>query len=154
MFGSENRYGVWGLQALLSLGTTVLVYRLGSELFFTRAGLWAAGLTCFYPSWLGYTFLLLSETLFTFLSLRRLPGVCAGIAARLARRGGVLRLTDWLGRADPQRRLALPAGAGHVHARRVARKFWPAVGGGRFAGHRVFATLAPGASATRGFKER
>ena len=81
VFGSENRYAVWGLQALLSLGTVVLVYRLGSELFSPRAGLWAAGLTCFYPSWLGYTYLLLSETLFTFL----LCGACLAFVLGLRR---------------------------------------------------------------------
>ena len=81
LFGSENRYAVWGLQALLSLGTVVLVYRLGSELFSTRAGLWAAGLTCLYPSWLGYSFLLLSETLFTFY----LCGACLAFVLGLRR---------------------------------------------------------------------
>jgi 4-amino-4-deoxy-L-arabinose transferase-like glycosyltransferase len=67
VFGLENHAAVRALQALLSLGTVVVVYRLGLLAFTERAGLWAATLVCFYPSLLGFNNLLLSETLFTFL---------------------------------------------------------------------------------------
>ncbi len=54
------------IQGAISLLTVLLVYRLGATVS-RRAGLWAAGLVCFYPSLVGYTNLLLTETLFTFL---------------------------------------------------------------------------------------
>ena len=53
-------------QVFLSLGTCVLVYRLGRLAISHRAGLWAAGLACFYPSLLGYNNLILTEVLFIF----------------------------------------------------------------------------------------
>lgn len=66
VFGVENYQAVRAVQALLSLVTTVLVYRLGREAFSRRVGLWAAAIHCFYPSLLGFNNLLLSEVLFTF----------------------------------------------------------------------------------------
>lgn len=69
--GVENYQAVRFLQACLSLLNVVLLYRLGSEVYSRRAGLWLAGLYCFYPSLLAYNNLLLTEVLFTFL-------LCAG----------------------------------------------------------------------------
>jgi 4-amino-4-deoxy-L-arabinose transferase-like glycosyltransferase len=67
LFGLENYQAVRLLQAILSLVTVVLMYRLGSALLGGRAGLWLAGLLVFYPSLLGYNNLLLTEVLSTFL---------------------------------------------------------------------------------------
>ncbi len=63
---ARARQVVRALQALVSLATVLLVYRLGSDLFNKRAGLWAATIVCFYPSLLAYNNLILTETLFTF----------------------------------------------------------------------------------------
>jgi 4-amino-4-deoxy-L-arabinose transferase-like glycosyltransferase len=65
--GVENWQAVRLVQALLSLLTVVLLYRLGVELYSRRVALWLAGLFCFYPSLLGFNNLLLTEVLFTFL---------------------------------------------------------------------------------------
>ena len=65
MFGSENHAAVRMMQALLGLGTVVLVYVLGAEVYSRRVGLWASAWCAFYPSFLGFNNLLLSETLFT-----------------------------------------------------------------------------------------
>jgi 4-amino-4-deoxy-L-arabinose transferase-like glycosyltransferase len=67
LFGLENFQAVRLMQAILSLFTVVLMYRLGSAVLSWRVGLWLAGLLAFYPSLLGYNNLLLTETLFTFL---------------------------------------------------------------------------------------
>lgn len=64
-FGLENYQAVRLLQALLSLVTVLLVYRLGTVVLSRKAGLWAAGFYAFYPSLLGYNNLLLTEVLFT-----------------------------------------------------------------------------------------
>ncbi len=65
VFGLENYAAVRMIQALLGLGTVVLVYVLGAEVYSRRVGLWASGWCAFYPSFLGFNNLLLSETLFT-----------------------------------------------------------------------------------------
>ena len=57
---------VRALQIVLSLATVLLVFRLASDMFNARVGLWAAGIVCFYPSLLAYNNLILTETLFTF----------------------------------------------------------------------------------------
>ena len=64
--GVDNFQAVRLVQVFLSLGTCVLVYRLGRLTVSHTAGLWAAGLACFYPSLLGYNNLLLTEVLFVF----------------------------------------------------------------------------------------
>lgn len=64
--GLENYQAVRLLQTVLALVTVVLVYRLGSEVYDRRIGLWAAGLFCFYPEMLAHNCLLLTETFFTF----------------------------------------------------------------------------------------
>lgn len=81
LFGLENYQAVRLLQAILSLGTVVLVYRLGRELFEPRVALWAAGLCCFYPSLLGFNNLLLTEVLFTLL----LCAACYAVVLHLKR---------------------------------------------------------------------
>jgi 4-amino-4-deoxy-L-arabinose transferase-like glycosyltransferase len=63
--GAEDHRAVRLLQAAASLGTILLVYRLGVGLYSRRVGTWAAGLYAFYPSLLGYNNLLLTEVLFT-----------------------------------------------------------------------------------------
>ena len=63
---SGAQQAVRALQAIFSLLTVLLVYRLASDLFSARVGLWAAGIVCFYPSLLAYNNLILTETLFTF----------------------------------------------------------------------------------------
>jgi 4-amino-4-deoxy-L-arabinose transferase-like glycosyltransferase len=98
VFGVENYQAVRILQVVVSLLTVVLVWRLGSLVFSPRVGLWAAALFCFYPSFIGLNYLLLTEVFFTFflcaactalvLSLKRqslgwlaLAGVCIGLGA-------------------------------------------------------------------------
>jgi 4-amino-4-deoxy-L-arabinose transferase-like glycosyltransferase len=78
--GVENWRAVGAFQALLSLCTVAVVYRIGLTAFSPRVALWAAALTCVYPSLLGYNGLLLSEVLFTFLLCVFVWGVVAAIA--------------------------------------------------------------------------
>ena len=63
-----------GFQAILSLLNGLLVYLLGRRLFGERAGLGAALLFTFYPSFLFYNNHILTEVLFTF--LLTLTGYC------------------------------------------------------------------------------
>lgn len=67
LFGIENYQSVRLFQAGLSLGTVVIVYRLGCVAASRNVGLIAAGLCCFYPSLLVYNNLILTEVVFTFL---------------------------------------------------------------------------------------
>ena len=64
--GIDNYQAVRLAQLFVSLATVVLVYRLGRVVFSERTGLWAAGLLCFSPSYLGSGNLILTEALFTF----------------------------------------------------------------------------------------
>jgi 4-amino-4-deoxy-L-arabinose transferase-like glycosyltransferase len=64
--GVENHTAVRLVQVLISLATVVLVYRLATRLYDPRIGLWAATVTCFYPSLLASCCFLLTETLFAF----------------------------------------------------------------------------------------
>lgn len=68
LFGLHNFTAVRLLQGAIALATTGLVFALGKSLYGVRAGLIAAALHCFYPSLLGAGNLVLSETLFTFLT--------------------------------------------------------------------------------------
>ncbi|MBX9789757.1 MAG: glycosyltransferase family 39 protein [Pirellulales bacterium] len=63
---ARARHIVRALQAVLSLATVCVVYRLGIDLFDGRVGLWAAAIICFYPSLMAYNNLILTEVLFTF----------------------------------------------------------------------------------------
>lgn len=65
--GVENYHAVRLAQAALSLLTVLLLYWLGREVLSPTAGLWLAGLYCFYPSMLGLNNLLYTEVLFTLL---------------------------------------------------------------------------------------
>ena len=67
LFGVDNDGAVRGFQAIVSLFTVLFVYRIGVRIYSEAVGLLAAGITCFYPSLLGFNNLILSETLFTFL---------------------------------------------------------------------------------------
>jgi 4-amino-4-deoxy-L-arabinose transferase-like glycosyltransferase len=70
--GLENYQAVRLFQAGLSLVTVVLVYQLGMAVYSRKVGLWAAALTCFYPSLLGANNMLLTEVVFAFF----LTGAC------------------------------------------------------------------------------
>ncbi len=65
--GVGNLAAVRLLQIALSLATTALVYVLARSVASPRAAVWAAALFCFYPSFLGYGNLLLTESLFSLL---------------------------------------------------------------------------------------
>ncbi len=65
--GPGNYAAVRAMQALLSLVTAVVAYRLAVVVFSRRVAIWTAACVCLYPSFLGYNNLLLSETLFTLL---------------------------------------------------------------------------------------
>jgi 4-amino-4-deoxy-L-arabinose transferase-like glycosyltransferase len=67
VFGVENYQAVRLLQAGLSLLNVLILYMLAIEIVPRRTALWLAGLFCFYPSFLGFNNLLLTETLFTLL---------------------------------------------------------------------------------------
>jgi 4-amino-4-deoxy-L-arabinose transferase-like glycosyltransferase len=67
LFGVENWLAVRIFQLILSLAIIYIVYWLGRMAYGERIGLWAAGFLCFYPTFLGYTNLLLTELLFTFI---------------------------------------------------------------------------------------
>jgi 4-amino-4-deoxy-L-arabinose transferase-like glycosyltransferase len=103
---ARARQAVRAIQAIFSLATVLLVYRLGSDLFSARVGLWAAAIVCFYPSLLAYNNLILTEVLFTFgltlavwLSVRYLQGgdwrwaVATGAAIGL---GALTRSALWM----------------------------------------------------------
>ena len=62
-----NLQAVRVLQILLALATAAMVYILGSRLYGFTAAAWAAAVTWLYPSLIFFNFLILTETLFTFL---------------------------------------------------------------------------------------
>lgn len=64
--GGENLQAVRFVQIIFSLATCILVYHLGRLTYSARPGVWAAGAFTFYPSFLGYNNLILTEVLFTF----------------------------------------------------------------------------------------
>lgn len=65
--GISNFPAVRLMQAGLGLATTVLLYALGRLILDPKSSLWLAGMYCFYPSLLGFNFLVLTETMFTLL---------------------------------------------------------------------------------------
>ena len=67
IFGTDNHDAVRILQAIFGLATAALSYHLAKRMYGELTGLWAAALVCFYPSLVGMTCLVLTETLFTFL---------------------------------------------------------------------------------------
>ncbi|MBL9093641.1 MAG: glycosyltransferase family 39 protein [Planctomycetaceae bacterium] len=128
--GVGNYAAVYGVQIVLSLMTTCIVYRLGRLAYDESIGLAAAALFCFYPSFLAYDNLLLTEVLATFLltsatlaaaiavrassmSLLGLAGVLYGLAA-LTRSAALMLipfLAVWLVAFWPGRRAAALAAA-------------------------------------------
>jgi hypothetical protein len=109
------------VQILWSTVTVWLVYRLGRELFDARAGLAAAAIAAFYPSFVGFSHLLWSEALYTMLMVAAVlllvrgersarlrtvvgAGVCWGLAA-LTRQIGVTLVpvaVGWIWLAPPR----------------------------------------------------
>src|SRR5262245_36068832 len=79
MTGTTNPAVVRLFQALLSLGTCVVIFALVRRLFGERAALVPAGIVAFYPSLLLYNNHILTEVLFTFL----LSAAALAIAAYL-----------------------------------------------------------------------
>jgi 4-amino-4-deoxy-L-arabinose transferase-like glycosyltransferase len=67
LFGLESFAAVRAVQAIVGLVTVLLVWRLGSQLYGRRVGLWAAAWYALYPSLLAFNNLLLTETLFVLL---------------------------------------------------------------------------------------
>jgi 4-amino-4-deoxy-L-arabinose transferase-like glycosyltransferase len=65
--GLDSFQAVRLLQAALNLVNVLVLYGLGKEVGSRQTALWLAGLFCFYPSFLGFNNLLLTETLFTLL---------------------------------------------------------------------------------------
>lgn len=65
--GVGNYAAVRLAQAVISLLTAGVLFALGRTVADRRTANWLVGIYCFYPSLLGYTNLLLTETLFTFL---------------------------------------------------------------------------------------
>src|SRR5437899_7294841 len=63
----DNLQAVRVVQILLGLATAVLVYILGSRVYGPTVGAWAAAASWLYPSLIFFNFLILTETLFTFL---------------------------------------------------------------------------------------
>jgi 4-amino-4-deoxy-L-arabinose transferase-like glycosyltransferase len=63
----DNLQAVRVLQILVGLATAVLVWILGTRLYGPTVGAWAAVVSWLYPSFIFYNFLILTETLFTFL---------------------------------------------------------------------------------------
>jgi 4-amino-4-deoxy-L-arabinose transferase-like glycosyltransferase len=96
-FGIENFQAVRLLQAVLSLATVILVYKLGERISGPRVGLWTAGLTAFYPSLLVFNNLILTEVLYTFLVI----GFCLTVirAVQTGSFAMVIQSGVWLGGA-------------------------------------------------------
>src|SRR5262245_4884246 len=67
VFGFHNFQAVRALQLALALATTALVFQLGMRAYDRTTGYYAAALFWLYPSLIFFNFLLLTETLFTFL---------------------------------------------------------------------------------------
>jgi 4-amino-4-deoxy-L-arabinose transferase-like glycosyltransferase len=67
--GIGNDAAVRAEQAVVSLLLVMIVYRLGVLVYDGRVALVAAAITCFYPAFLAYANLLLSETWFAFFAV-------------------------------------------------------------------------------------
>jgi 4-amino-4-deoxy-L-arabinose transferase-like glycosyltransferase len=65
----DNLQAVRLVQIALALGTMGLAYALGRRIFDHRTGCYAAAVCWLYPSLIFFNFLILTETLFTFLLL-------------------------------------------------------------------------------------
>jgi 4-amino-4-deoxy-L-arabinose transferase-like glycosyltransferase len=67
VFGANNLFAVRVVQILLALGTTWVVYVLGTRAYGTAVARVGAAISWLYPSLVFFNFLMLTETLFTFL---------------------------------------------------------------------------------------
>jgi 4-amino-4-deoxy-L-arabinose transferase-like glycosyltransferase len=67
--GTRNLQFVRAFQILLALATTAVVYLLGARMYNEKIGRYAAAASWLYPSLVFFNFLILTETLFTFLLL-------------------------------------------------------------------------------------
>lgn len=67
--GVGNDNAVRAVQAVVSLLIAVLVYWIGTIVYSKQVALWAAGITCFYPAFLAYSNVVLSEIWFTFFAI-------------------------------------------------------------------------------------
>jgi 4-amino-4-deoxy-L-arabinose transferase-like glycosyltransferase len=67
IFGRDSLQAIRIIQICLSFATAGLVYFIGASVFNRRAGLVAAAVCWLYPSFVFYDYLILTETLFTFL---------------------------------------------------------------------------------------
>jgi len=63
----DNLQAVRVIQILIALATAVFVYILGLRVYGPSVGAWAAAACWLYPSLVFFNFLILTETLFTFL---------------------------------------------------------------------------------------
>jgi 4-amino-4-deoxy-L-arabinose transferase-like glycosyltransferase len=77
--GDQNYQAVRLIQSLLSLVTVVILYRLTRDLISERAGLRAAGMLAFYPTFLGFNNLMLTEVVFTFFLVAGISAVSRGL---------------------------------------------------------------------------
>jgi 4-amino-4-deoxy-L-arabinose transferase-like glycosyltransferase len=97
IFGPNNLQVVRVLQIILALGTTALVYQVAARLYDPATARYAAALSWLYPSFVFFNFLILTETLFTFLLMafvltavmvvqrpRALPALICGLSLGLA----------------------------------------------------------------------
>jgi len=83
--GVRNLQAVRGLQIVVAIATVCLVYLLGSMLYRPSVGLFAAAVFWLYPSFIFYNFLILTETLFTFLLVAFMV-----LSVRLIRSGSIM----------------------------------------------------------------
>ena len=67
VFGEDNFQAVRLIHIAMSLVLVVIVYRLGRDMISKKAGLWSAAMMCFYPTFIGYCYLMLTEIMFTLL---------------------------------------------------------------------------------------
>lgn len=65
--GPHNLQAIRILQIVLALATTGVVYLIGARVYSPRTGRYAAAVCWLYPSFIFFNFLVLTETLFTFL---------------------------------------------------------------------------------------
>jgi 4-amino-4-deoxy-L-arabinose transferase-like glycosyltransferase len=96
----QNLQAIRVMQILLSLATAGLVYWLGRRVYDHRTGCYAAAICWLYPSLIFFNFLILTETLFTFLliafvllTVRLLQSPTAGVAAGAGVALGLAALT-------------------------------------------------------------
>lgn len=91
--GTNQFQAVRLLQCVVSLLTVVLVYNLANELYSERIATLAAAIFCFYPSFIGFNFLILSEVTYTFFLVFGLLSLIRALkhsSYRLLAIGGIL----------------------------------------------------------------